>query len=46
MTIHVDRKSVLRVNSVSREFREYPLPGETEWAQELQDAFRKLVSDG
>ena len=46
VTVHVDRKSVLRVNSVSREFREYPLPGETEWAQELQDAFRKLVSDG
>ena len=43
-TIHVDRKSLLQVNSASREFREYRFPGEAEWAAELQDAFRKLES--
>ena len=45
VTVHVDQKSLLRINSASREFQEYRFSGEAEWVHELQEAFRKLGRD-
>ena len=46
VTYHIDQKSVLKIDSATREFEEFPLPGKTSWSREVQDVFRKQDANG
>ena len=46
VTYHIDQKSVLKISGATREYEEFPLPGQALWSREVQDVFRKQDYNG
>ena len=42
-TVHIDNDLVLQINRETKDFREYPLSGETaDWSKEVMDAIGRI----